>query len=390
MDDVSKREEYWYNVSPQDSLPIAGSNEALELEALNILLDELAQSPLEIRREIIRNALIKEPSLFNKFRLFIGISNKRAYLDLSYIFRNSPHPDGKHSLCGCSKNDLYAHELSFFLNMLKKNKNSKEVIACSSEIVTKYLEDKGLNKIISVFAKLSTQERKEIIERVILPHELQQSEAKRRGHGAEAIFASLVESLGCKLLPQGKAINPMGCKDIRLDKNTFEIKSENSESTRSYDMVVSDKNDSIRIAVIALIHSSDPGEYGVAKAARTIEHKREIERYNKDKPKNKHIYLCALIDGTGFAENKKDTLNIILKEIDWFIQINTLYKIGFLLHDLGMCNLKAFSLDDSFYSLEEKRRILNYVPQGVKIISKESDVNPNWKRIRAGKGMLFL
>jgi hypothetical protein len=391
MDELSKQKEYWRNVSSQEELPYAGTQETFELASLEKLFLSLSKVKSEDRPRYVKEALLANPSLFHKFRLFVGVSNKRAYLDLSYIFRKTPHPTKNSSLCGCPIDDFYAHEVNFFLNFLKNIKSEEKTANMAAEVITKYLNEKGLNKILSIFAELKPEERLEVIQRVILPHEFQQSEAKRRGHGAEAIFAKIVESLGCKILPKNKSTNPMGEKDIRLNKKTFAIEERNFEGSRSYDMVILDQKETIRVGAICLIHSSDPGEYGVAKSSRTMEYKNEMTSYNGKKDKSQKLFLCSLVDGTGFAENKKDTINVILKNVDCFVQIKTLYKIGLFLHELGLCKVKAIKFNAEFYSKEEINYFkTHYIPKDIKFLGSDEKPNKDWKLVQAGKAELFI
>jgi len=223
-----KEKEYWRNVSPQEELPKAGEIEIPNLGDLDVIFSELVQkSTPDEQKQLVNAHLLATPALFHVLRLFVGIANKRAYLDLSYLFRNTSNPDESGSLCGCSETEFNAHQTSFFLNMIQgNNKQSKKEKA--AEVITDYLCDKGLVVVLLVFANLEPAMRMSIIEQVVFPREFQQSDAKRRGHGAEAEFAKLVRELGGKILPKDKDTNPMGSGDIRLHKTTLAITEENS------------------------------------------------------------------------------------------------------------------------------------------------------------------
>lgn len=384
--------EYWRHVSPQEELPIAGGIKSpSEFKFLHKLLDEMKSGIEETKqKELIRKKLMEFPSLIHLLRLLIGISNKRAYLDLSWEFREAAHPERETSLCGCPKTDFTAHSLSFFENMLKRKRNSHAVCDRSSELITDYFFNKGLGDVLSIFANISSQKRDALLEKTVFPREIQQSEAKRRGHGAEAEFAKIVEQLGCKILPEGKSKNPM-IKDLRLNVKDFAVSNKASGETRSYDMAICDKNNMIRGCVIAMVHSSDPGEYGVAKAERVEQYKKEIEQYNKTKTEIDSISLWALVDGTGFSENKKDTIDRILSSVDFFVQMKTLFKIGLHLHMLGLCSVKGLWVDSSFYQKQEIRNLLEkYKPNNVLYLENQKDIQDNWKPISAGVGVLYI
>jgi len=388
---VNRQNEYWRHVSPQQDLPIAGANESPEgMDLLNELLEEIKGIKEGVKqKQFIQKRLMRSPSLIHLLRFLVGVSDKRAYLDLSWEFREADHPEKATSLCGCPKTDLNAHALSFFENMMNEEKTTPLVSKKSSEVVTNYFFEKGLGIVLSVFANIPREKRDALLEKTVFPHEAQQSEAKRRGHGAEAKFAEIVEQLGLKILPEGKSENPM-VRDLRLNVNTFEVSSKSSGDTRSYDMAICD-GDGIKGCVIALIHSSDPGEYGVAKAERVEQYKREIEQYNKSKKEDEHIFLWAMVDGTGFSENKNDTINRILSNVHFFVQMKTLFKIGLHLHGLGLCKIKGIWLDTGFYQKREISDLLNkYLPKGIQYVEQQKDVQKDWKPIKAGLGVLYI
>ncbi len=383
--------EYWRNVSSQEDLPLSGEENLLEMEELNKLVNKLQYKKEHEQVDIIKKDILADPTLFHRLRLFVGISDKRAYLDLSYLFRNTDNPSKAGTLCGCNKDDLNAHGTDFFVNMVKEGKYDTKQSQKAAEIITHYLQQRGLRSVLEALAMIPEKMRETIIKNTILPREVQQSEAKRRGHGAEGEFARVVKELGCNLLPVNKDTNPMGAGDIRLDKKKFSITTENSENTRSYDMIICNSSNKIRMGVIGLIHSSDPGEYGVAKAERTGEYKSEIKEYNLRQPKDGSIFLCALVDGVGFSENKKGTINKILANVDSFVQIKTLYKIGLQLHKLGLCKLKAIQFINNFYTDDEMTAIKKkYIPNDVLNITEDSKIDPTWKKIMAGYAILYI
>lgn len=389
MSSAEDQKEYWQHVSPQEEIPVWGEIKLPNFKEFNDIINKLNNNIVKNHKNIIEDALLKNPKIFNILRLFVGIANKRAYLDLSYIFRNTSSPNGKTSLCGCNKTEMSAHQMSFFLNSVKNGNNKMKKIA--SKKISEYLFERGLLEILGILSRLNVKQRTLLIEKTIFPREIQQKQAKRRGHGAEAILAKVVKELGCKITPPKKDVNPMGQRDVRLDKKIFSITTKNNASSRSYDLVISDKADVIRILMAGLIHSSDPGQFGVDKTKDTIQGKKEIELYNKGRNDNKKIMLGALVDGVGFAENKKDTINKILENVDVFVQVKTLYKIGLLLHKLKLCKIKAIMFDTKFYSIQDIKKIKEkYIQNDIVIITDKSKINANWKKIEAGLGTLFI
>ena len=56
-----------------------------------------------------------------------------------------------------------------------------------------------------------------------------------------------------------------------------------------------------------LIHTSDPGQYGVNKSDETVDIKKLIDQYNEAYPE-KPVYLIGNVDGVGFSENPNGTI----------------------------------------------------------------------------------
>ena len=102
---ATPEDEFWYNVSQQDGLPIAGDiNLTMDLKLLYAFFKKIASSnDSDSAKDAIFEALIKDPNIFGDARQFLGLSNKRAYLELSYIASRTPHPSEPYSLCGCHR-----------------------------------------------------------------------------------------------------------------------------------------------------------------------------------------------------------------------------------------------------------------------------------------------
>ena len=74
----------------------------------------------------------------------------------------------------------------------------------------------------------------------------------------------------------------------------------------------------IRALVQSLIHTSDPGQYGVNKSDETVDIKKMINRYNEKYPQ-KPVYLIGNVDGVGFSENPNGTIAKMLGVFDSFV-----------------------------------------------------------------------
>ncbi len=95
-------EEYWYNVSTQEELPIAGEIElSMDRNSLSAFFSELAAVDELAAKEFVATRLMGNSELFDNIRQFLGVSNKRAYLELSYLASRTQHPTRETGLCGC-------------------------------------------------------------------------------------------------------------------------------------------------------------------------------------------------------------------------------------------------------------------------------------------------
>ncbi len=95
----------------------------MDLQAINRFFVALSKSANHDAAErLISQELMKDPLLFGHARQFLGISDKRAYLELSYIASRTPHPFEDYSLSGCHPWTLSRHPMSFFLRLLKGSK----------------------------------------------------------------------------------------------------------------------------------------------------------------------------------------------------------------------------------------------------------------------------
>lgn len=376
--------EFWFHVANQDEIPIFGIvDKDLDIPLLMQILKGLTTKNKNL---YISKTIRKNPDTIDLLRTFVGISDKRMYLELSYLFAKTKYlPTDNTNILGKSMYELDKHPLTYFKNLIRgKNQNLAQK---SVEIIAKYLIDRQLLEILGLFKKLQQPEIETIIEKLILPKEIQQAEAKRRGHGAEHQVANLLHQLGIPFMPSDRHLNPMSSNDPNVDIDTFEIIQRQKDKTYSFDLIVETHLHKPLAFLQGLIHTSDPGQYGVNKSDETVIIKRDLilsnQKYNTQK---QH---WGLVDGVGFSENKKDTIDKMLSEFDCFVQLKSLYKAGLQLHKLGLVKIKAIRFDMSFYSQTEAQAMFNkYKSSDIQCFT--GNTIPQGKEIEAGKAWLYL
>jgi hypothetical protein len=139
----------------------------------------------------------------------------------------------------------------------------------------------------------------------------------------------------------------------------------------------------------SLIHTSDPGQYGVNKSDETVEINRQINLWtskNQDQP----IELWALLDGVGFSENKPYTINKLLANVEHFIQLKSLFKAPLRAHKLGLANVEAISFRPCYSKQQIKQLRDLYVPEGVAVLPSEAPGPTNCRAIAAGNATIFV
>lgn len=385
---ATNEDEYWYNVSPQELLPIAGEIE-LDID-LNVVA-ELFSSLSTLTREedahnLLFNELIKYPTLFSYIRQFLGISDKRAYLDLSYIASRTKHPSKSCSLTGCHPWTLSRHPMAFFLRLLDGSQGRDVQIVCA-EMISEYLLKQGLYITAKGFSNVNTEIMELIYTRLIVPKEYQQKAAKRRGHGCEAALASVIQKCGVDIIPEDKATNPMGSNDPHINITTMSFSQRVPNVTHAFDLIIKNTDNSPRILIQSLIHTSDPGQFGVDKSNETVSIANEIRKWNESNHSN--IELWALLDGVGYSENKPDTINKMLGKVDYFIQLKTLYKAPLRLHKLGFIRIKAIRFTD-YYDKEDIVSIKDkYIENNIQILSADEPFSSE-RIVRAGEAILYI
>ncbi len=378
--------EFWYHVSAQEELPLAEKKKNLPLQDdLNQLCGKIS-GDIDIKK-LLEIEIYKNPELIKQLRTLVSISDKRFYLDLSYKFsREYVDKGNQETLCGCVPESLTKHSTSFFISLIKK-KNEKSHIA--TRYIVEYLCQKGLEKILDFYAKLSLIDREIIMESLILPKEIQQQDAKLRGHGPEKRLAELVKKLNCSFYPPDKDINPMGKHDPNIAYDNMKICSRDSATTFSTDLIILDKNNSPMVGVVGLVHSSDPGQFGVDKANTVKLIRGNMDHFNNNNKENRNIELWGLVDGVGYSENKKGTINAMLPYFHNFIQIKSLWKAAIGLHGLGYCSVKGIMFNKYFYTNTKILEYMKqYIPADIKIY--DFDHEKYQQGYQAGEASLFI
>ena len=381
--------EYWYHVMRREHMPLAGTIDlGFDLEGIRTVLAEVCGGPEADCAVKLASALVDNPGIFEDLRKLIGISNKEAYLELSYLASRTPRPGGTRGICGCYPWEMGRHTLSVFVNMLGENK-PESLRGTAAKMLAGYLCSRQFYKVALGFSAMPDEGLRLVFENLISPREVLQKSAKRRGHGCEAELARVLVECGATLIPEEKHTNPMGTSDPHLDLETFELTERDPDSTFSFDILVM-KERQVRIAIQSLIHTSDPGQYGVNKSNDTVAIKDQVHATNRRLRPEAPLELWGLLDGVGFSENKEETLNKMLRAFDYFLQLNTLYKGPLRLHSLGLCRVVAIRFADNYSESDIEAMRNKYVPRDVRVVGTSDAAPPNTTPVPAGMATLFV
>ncbi len=388
---MNKLEEFWYCVAPQEDLPLYKGQEISSGACENLInfIDLYKSMKSQTHPEkTIQEIILQKPGLISDIRVLVGVSDKRLYLDLTYI-ANIYTDSNKRRLVSEEREHLLKHDTRFFISQLSISP-MKDILA--SEI-TKYFINKGLLEILNTFTSLSKEQIIPIFNNLIAPKEIQQKQAKYRGHGAEQAFAKVVTACGCSITPEHKDTDPMAGYDPNVDLASMVVvnRDTSNENCHSFDLIINDRSGNIRVLIQSLIHSSDPGQYGVNKSDETKDIYKRINVYNKNKTENNKVYLLGSVDGVGFSENPNGTIVKMIDAFDDFFQMNTLFKIPLFLQKIGMIdNVEGISFDKSYF--EEKaicHFTINYLePLGIQNMSGAKLDGKN--TLQAGKAVVIF
>ncbi|MCI6998693.1 MAG: hypothetical protein MR936_18460 [Eubacterium sp.] len=388
---MNKIEEFWYCVAPQEDLPLYKGQEicsdscARLIEVVEKYKEQIGNAAPGV---IINNIILDNPSVISDIRVLVGVSDKRMYLDLTYLANIYRSADNARFVPE-SREHLLKHDTKYFIRLLTSSPMKKELAA----EIAKYFVKKGLVNILNAFASLTKEQIIPIFDNLIAPKEIQQMQAKYRGHGAEQAFAQVVTACGVKIIPENKDTDPMAGYDPNVDLSTMTVVQRNAsnENCHSFDLIVNDDDFRIRVLIQSLIHSSDPGQYGVNKSDETIDIQKRIRAYNNMLNPNQQVYLLGSVDGVGFSENPSGTIVKMLDVFDDFFQMHTLFKIPVFLQKIGMINnVRGIVFNTQYF---DKNAIDHFVdtyltPAGVLNLTGQS-INGS-KTITAGKALVVF
>lgn len=350
---MDKIEEFWYCVAPQDDIPLPDDTRFEQLESLNELIALLSNyknihtsNPTLTTQQIVKDIILDKPITISTLRKLIDISDKRLYLDLTYVIN---YYDEEIRLVETNRESLVKHNTAYFINYLQRNSN-KILLA---DVISKYFCDKGLADSLEAFSSLSFEQLSSIFNNLIINRETLHRDAKLRGHGVEQAFAKIFKECGVTIYPANKAESPMSEHDPNVDLSTMEIITRNAtdDNCHSFDLIIKSSDNKIRVLIQSLIHTSDPGQYGVNKSDETISIYRRILSYNNRINPNNRVYLLGSVDGVGFSENPNGTIVKMLDAFDDFFQLHTLFKIPVFLQKIGMINnVKGIAFDTNYFN----------------------------------------
>ena len=345
---MEKIEEFWYCVAPQEDLPLYRGQEINSESCTNIIrFIELYKTKVGTAspKEIIKKIVMDSPEIISDIRVLVGVSDKRLYLDLTYVV-NIYSDDKGNRLVSESREHLLKHDTQYFIRQLTISPR-KQALA---EIVADYYVSRGLVDILDTIVSLKKEQIVPIFNNLIAPKEIQQMQAKYRGHGAEQAFAQIITALGLKIVPASKDVDPMSGYDPNVDLSSMSIvpRDASNDDIHSFDLIITEAGE-IRVLIQSLIHSSDPGQYGVNKSDETVNISRRIQAFNRTSGKPP-VYLLGSVDGVGFSENPNGTIVKMLDVFDEFFQIHTLFKIPLFLQRIGLVtNLIGVAFDKEYF-----------------------------------------
>lgn len=391
---MNKIEEFWYCVAPQEDLPLYKGQEISSDACIKLiaLVDKyksmVNSSTYSSEYEIINKIILENPSIISDMRVLVGVSDKRLYLDLTYL-ANIYSDENNTRLVPEAREHLLKHDTKYFVRLLS-NSPVKEKLA--REIATYFIE-RGLVGILSTFSSLTTAQIQPIFDNLIATKEIQQMQAKYRGHGAEQAFARIVTACGLKITPENKDTDPMAGYDPNVDLSTMTVVQRNAsnENCHSFDLIINEADSRIRVLIQSLIHSSDPGQYGVNKSDETIDIYKRIRAYNNKININHQVYLLGSVDGVGFCENPNGTIVKMLDAFDDFFQMHTLFKIPVFLQKIGMINnIKGIFFDTEYFDDYAIEHFVSTYLMPAGILNMTGQNLNGLKTIEAGKAIVIF
>ncbi len=381
---INPQNEYWFHVAPQHEIPIAGEVEELINSESLIDLIENFDGVDNIEYEHLAEVIEENPNNIDILRSLVGVSDKRMYLELSYIFYKTKfNDDDEKNILGTTLYEVNRHPLNYFKRRISGV--NEKLAEKSLDIITNYLIEKGILNVLNSLKTIGTNQAHVLINRLVNVKEAQQKLTKRRGHGMEQLFAQVLHELGVLFLPKNKHTNPMA-QDPNVNRITFQVQAKTPNETWAFDIIVL-SDDEPYVFTQGLIHTSDPGQFGVNKSDETVTIKAGLTNHNQENQTNKELW--GLVDGIGFTENKPNTIDKMLNEFDCFVQLKTFYKTGLQLHHLGIIKIQAIRFDMNYYSETHATQMFEkYGSADIQAIYDET--MPAGKEIKAGHAWLYI
>ncbi|WP_150104641.1 hypothetical protein [Cellulomonas gilvus] len=347
---ATPQDEYWYHVASQEQMPLAGTARvAGVLDALDAKSPAgTSYTPGTLTREDVAQWLYQTPAIAHQLRLVLSLSDKRFYLDLSYLFSRNTYMGATEpaTLCGCLPHTMKKHSTSALLGFITRGPELRRRRAAA--VVADYLVARRLLVVLDLYFSLDATRRRAINDLWLAPHDVQQNETKRRGHGAEGEVAAALQAAGLRIEPETKALDPMGAADPNVDLQTFELAPRVPGRTLSADIGVLDGQGNLAAMVMGLVQSSDPGQFGVDKAATNRDIRQKLDDYRTSTGST--LEMWGIVDGIGYAENPNGTVLPMLGYFHEFIQHHSVYKALLAASRLGLCEVAAVQYDSDFYS----------------------------------------
>lgn len=170
------RKEYWYHVSNQNEIPIFGHAEkSIDSELLYTIAQQMPGSADDL--ETLKQIIFSNVDAIDTLRTIVGITDKRMYLELSYIFNKHRNTrDSELNILGESVYSLKKHSVSYFKRLISiPNATGEEVL----NVVAKYLENRGVLSILHVLNKMAPEEVSSLIDFLYYPKKYSRKKQRR-------------------------------------------------------------------------------------------------------------------------------------------------------------------------------------------------------------------
>lgn len=383
------RDEYWFHVASQEEMPLAGN--ARPPLALS-KLDKIYPAGSDYERGSLAVSditywIVERPEIALELRFVLSVADKRFYLDLSYIFSREPvSPGSERTICGCLPNAMKKHSTSAILGFVARGPEDRRHRAAES--IAEYLVAKGLLIVLDLYFSLDRNQRVAINDLWLSPKDIQQNETKRRRHGAEGEVAQAFVDAGLAVFPPDKATDPMGSHDPNVSRTLFEITPRIAGETTSVDVCVLDATGKLAIMLVGLVQSSDPGQFGVDKAATNREIRKDLDIFRDTTGST--LEFWGIVDGIGYAENPNGTIYRMLEYFDHFVQHNSTYKAILGAGRLGLANPVAIMYDMDFYTPLARDQMHARYGGSVNRIDDTASAPAGAKAIKAGRATVWI